>query len=244
MRSSYTLWGALALLLCCWATAQASVSFKDDFRDDDVSDWAVTNKKHHSISASGGVLQLPQGAGTDGVTRYCEIYPIVTGTRRLFMRGKDNVISASADIKGNDESDQHSAGEMGLNIYLSTDDGAAVRYDFRIHSGNEEEVRLRKKASGPIEVLATKTQVEIGHPDTSINADFVHYELRLTIGEQSNLIELLINGKVVMSANEAFPITMDRAGISLFSGNNNDILADNVQLITSATPTAKPTPRP
>ncbi len=223
----------LALLAALPSASHAGMSFADDFNHNDVSDWQVGNANHHTIAADNGTLHLPVGSGTDSVTRFCEINPVVTGNRRVFSRGDDTLIVAGADIKGHDNTSTHSGGEMGIAILFITDDGTRNRYDFRLHSGNDENIQIRKRQGGKTQTIASVMQAQANHPDQEVNSRFCRYELRVRIGENSNKVEALIDGEVVARATDDSPLKERSISLMLFSGNNNDLLFDNVTMTTN-----------
>lgn len=232
---------AAAAMLVSTSGASAAVLFQDDFNDGNIDGWGNTGVAM-PITVVGGVVDVaPSGTSNAFYT----IRPSDGGNPVLFDTGGASVISLSADIHGQSGSSTHTSNELGL--YLTFSAAASPndfnRYDFRFHTGSggadnaNDRIRIRKSVNnGPVTNLAEILEADAGLTNAIVNNNFIHFELRVTLGDTSNLIELFADDDLILSATDASPSPMSYAGLAVWGNGNNDIRFDNVVLETVPEP--------
>lgn len=229
-RSKYLLGSLAGLCLAC-GTASANVLFWDDFNDGDIDGWG-TAAATRTISVDQGVVEIPPG----GSTFYTVRPQAEDGSQVFFSTDGAKTISVSADIQAQDSDDSSNKnGEFGLYLNFTTTTSNSNRYDFRMHSGttgDNDVIRIRQVLAGSgVTTLASITEADAGIVNGTLNSAMNHFELRLTVGTEKNVIELLMNNNIVLTA-ETTPVIPETVSMAIHGNNDNDIRFDNTMIST------------
>ncbi len=217
--------------------AHGGILFEDNFDDGNIDGWYVSNNP--TVTVSGGVVETSTNANNS----FYLMRPGTSTTEVTFATGGATIISVSADLQGNNSSATHTSGKMGLYLTFSATatTPAPNRYDFFFDTGSNDNVPIRKATGGSPTALSTTTQTLItangvNVSDATLNGNLLNFELRLTIGDTSNLLELFVSSQLVSSAIDVTPSAINYVGIAFHADNKNDVRIDNVKLATASIP--------